>query len=70
MISDADTIANGSYTCINGSEDNRNHSDVWTHGGTISSEYLTDWDQSFFKDFSLLPHPPIIITITVTKNNG
>lgn len=56
MITDANTTANGSYSCINGIEDNRNQSDAWTHESTISSQYLTDWDQSFFNEFSL-PSP-------------
>lgn len=66
LISDADTIANGSYSCMNGNEGNKHHSDVRTHGGAV---FPSIW-LGFFKDFSLpLPYSQssIIITITVNK---
>lgn len=65
-LSDADVIANGSYSCTNGSEDNRSHSDARTHGGTISSPHLTGTRHS--SRFPPTPPPPN--NYNKTQNHG
>lgn len=67
MVSDAAVIAKGSYSCTNGSEDNRNH---MMHGHVeVPSPPHICLGPDILQDFFSSSSPPII-TIKVTQNNG